>query len=152
MKAPRNKIVKISLYICVYSIQLEIDIHTSFYFSQWNRSRIQIGPFSSISYIYTRIYIFTYIYIHTCTFSFFLQNVFPVLFDMKKFNYFFSSFLGFIPGFFIFNTIGSGLNTYIKGNETFSLLSLISAPEIYFPILMFVGLIVLSLLVKKKYF
>ena len=71
---------------------------------------------------------------------------------MKKFNYFFSSFLGFIPGFFIFNNIGSGLNTYIKGNEAFSLLSLISTPEIYFPILMFVGLLVLCLLIKKKYF
>jgi len=97
-------------------------------------------------------YFFIYRLVGGLGVPFFLQNVFPVLFDMKKFNYFFSSFLGFIPGFFIFNTIGSGLNTYIKGNETFSLLSLISAPEIYFPILMFVGLIVLSLLVKKKYF
>ena len=81
-----------------------------------------------------------------------LQNTLPVIFNMKKTNYFFSSFLGFIPGFFIFNNIGSGLNTYIKGNEAFSLLSLISTPEIYFPILMFVGLLVLSLLIKKKYF
>ena len=97
-------------------------------------------------------YFFIYRLVGGLGVPFFLQNVFPVLFNMKKFNYFFSSFLGFIPGFFIFNTIGSGLNTYIKGNETFSLLSLISAPEIYFPILMFVGLIVLSLLVKKKYF
>ena len=97
-------------------------------------------------------YFFIYRLVGGLGVPFFLQNVFPVLFDMKKFNYFFSSFLGFIPGFFIFNTIGSGLNTYIKGNETFSLLSLIGAPEIYFPILMFVGLIVLSLLVKKKYF
>ena len=97
-------------------------------------------------------YFFIYRFVGGLGVPFFLQNVFPVLFNMKKFNYFFSSFLGFIPGFFIFNNIGSGLNIYIKGNETFSLLNLISTPEIYFPILMFVGLLVLSLLIKKKYF
>ena len=97
-------------------------------------------------------YFFIYRFVGGLGVPFFLQNVFPVLFNMKKFNYFFSSFLGFIPGFFIFNNIGSGLNTYIKGNETFSLLNLISTPEIYFPILMFVGLLVLSFLIKKKYF
>ena len=51
---------------------------------------------------------------------FFLQNIFPVIFDMKKRNYFFSSFLGFIPGFFIFNSIGSGLNQYIKNSDNFN--------------------------------
>ena len=83
---------------------------------------------------------------------FFLQNVFPVLFNMKKDNYFFSSFFGFIPGFFIFNTVGSGLNTYIEKTEEFSFLKLILTTEIYFPILMFIFLMILSLIVKKKYF
>jgi len=83
---------------------------------------------------------------------FFLQNVFPVLFDMKKINYFFSSFFGFVPGFFIFNTIGAGLNTYIEKSENFNVLVLISTPEIYFPILMFVGLIILSLIMKNFFF
>ena len=71
---------------------------------------------------------------------------------MKKINYFFSSFFGFIPGFFIFNTIGAGLNTYIETTEEFSLIKLILTPEIYFPILMFIGLIVFSFIIKKKYF
>ena len=31
--------------------------------------------------------------------------------------YFFSSFFGFIPGFFVFNTIGAGLNNYIEKSE-----------------------------------
>ena len=83
---------------------------------------------------------------------FFLQNVFPVLFDMKKINYFFSSFFGFVPVFFIFNTIGAGLNTYIEKSENFNVLALISTPEIYFPILMFVGLIILSLIMKNFFF
>ena len=43
-----------------------------------------------------------------------LQNLIPVLFGMKKTNYFFASFFGFIPGFFILNTIGAGMNSYIE--------------------------------------
>ena len=53
---------------------------------------------------------------------------------MKKINYFSSSFLGFVPGFFVFNTIGAGLNTYIQKTEEFSLLNLILTSEIYFPL------------------
>ena len=97
-------------------------------------------------------YFFIYRFVGGLGAPFFLQNVFPVLFNMKKINYFFSSFFGFIPGFFVFNTIGAGLNTYIETTEEFSFLKLILTPEIYFPILMFVGLIVLTFIVKKKYF
>ena len=81
-----------------------------------------------------------------------LQNLIPILFGMKKINYFFASFFGFIPGFYIFNTIGSGLNFYIQQAETFSMIDLIFTPEIYLPILMFFGLMILSLILKKKYF
>ena len=71
---------------------------------------------------------------------------------MRKSNYFFSSLLGFIPGFFIFNTIGAGLNTYVEKYENFSFFKLMLTSEIYFPILMFIVLMVLSLLIKKKFF
>jgi len=97
-------------------------------------------------------YFFLYRFVGGLGVPFFLQNVFPVLFDMKKINYFFSSFFGFVPVFFIFNTIGAGLNTYIEKSENFNVLALISTPEIYFPILMFVGLIILSLIMKNFFF
>ena len=97
-------------------------------------------------------YFFIYRFVGGLGVPFFLQNVFPVLFNMKKINYFFSSFFGFVPGFFIFNTIGAGLSNYIEKNEEFSFLKLILTSEIYFPILMFIGLIILSFIVKKKYF
>ena len=97
-------------------------------------------------------YFFIYRFVGGLGVPFCLQNVFPVLFNMKKINYFSSSFLGFVPGFFVFNTIGAGLNTYIQKTEEFSLLKLILSPEIYFPILMFAGLIVFSFIIKKKYF
>ncbi|MBT3693855.1 MAG: TVP38/TMEM64 family protein, partial [Candidatus Pelagibacter sp.] len=45
-------------------------------------------------------YFFIYRFVGGLGAPFFLQNVFPVLFDMKKKNYFISSFFGLIPGFF----------------------------------------------------
>ena len=97
-------------------------------------------------------YFFLYRFIGGLGVPFFLQNIFPVLFNMKKKNYFFSSLFGFVPGFFIFNTIGAGLNNYIEKSENFSFLKLVLLPEIYFPILMFIVLIIISLFIKKKFF
>ena len=97
-------------------------------------------------------YFFLYRFVGGLGVPFFLQNVFPVLFNMKKSNYFFSSLFGFVPGFFVLNTIGAGLNTYIEKSENFSFLELTLTPEIYFPILMFIVLILLSLAIKKKFF
>ena len=97
-------------------------------------------------------YFFLYRFIGGLGVPFFLQNIFPVLFNMKKKNYFFSSLFGFVPSFFVFNTIGAGLNNYIEKSENFSFLKLVLLPEIYFPILMFIVLIIVSLLIKKKFF
>ena len=97
-------------------------------------------------------YFFLYRFIGGLGVPFFLQNILPVLFNMKKKNYFFSSLFGFVPSFFVFNTIGAGLNNYIEKSENFSFLGLVLLPEIYFPILMFIVLIIASLLIKKKFF
>ena len=81
-----------------------------------------------------------------------LQNLIPILFGMKKINYFLASFFGFIPCFFIMNTIGAGLNTYVEEAQNFSLINLIFTSDIYIPILMFIGLMFLSFVLKKKFF
>ena len=81
-----------------------------------------------------------------------LQNTLPVIFNMKKMNYFFSSFLGFIPGFFVFNSIGFGINKFIKEANNFNFINLILSKEIYIPISMFIIFILVSLLIKKKFF
>ncbi len=80
------------------------------------------------------------------------QNVLPVIFNIKKSNYFFASFLGFIPMFFIWNTIGSGLNEYIKQADNFSFVSLFLNKEIYLPIILFVIVILISGIIKKRIF
>ncbi len=97
-------------------------------------------------------YFFIYRFIGGLGVPFGLQNLIPILFGMKKMNYFLSSLFGFIPGFFIFNTIGSGLNNYIEKNESFSLVELVLTPGIYIPIAMFACLMIFSLLIKKKFF
>tara|TARA_Y200000002_G_scaffold171095_1_gene141206 strand:- start:750 stop:1472 length:723 start_codon:yes stop_codon:yes gene_type:complete len=97
-------------------------------------------------------YFFIYRFIGGLGVPFGLQNLLPILFGMKKMNYFLASFLGFLPGFFIFNTIGAGLNSYVKKTEEFNMLNFILTPDIYSPILMFVCLIIISLIIKKKFF
>jgi uncharacterized membrane protein YdjX (TVP38/TMEM64 family) len=80
------------------------------------------------------------------------QNILPVIFNIKKSNYFFASFLGFIPMFFIWNTIGSGLNVYIKQADNFSFVSLFLNKEIYLPIILFAIVMLISVIIKKKIF
>ena len=81
-----------------------------------------------------------------------LQNTLPVIFNMKKINYFFASFLGFIPSMFIWVTIGSGINTYVKESDNFSFINLILSREIYLPIIFFIIFIMISLVIKKIFF
>jgi uncharacterized membrane protein YdjX (TVP38/TMEM64 family) len=97
-------------------------------------------------------YFFVYRFVGGLGVPFGLQNLIPILFGMKKFNYFFSSFFGFIPGFFIFNTIGSGISLYVAQSEKFNMLEFILSPTIYLPILMFVCLMIISFIIKKKFF
>ena len=97
-------------------------------------------------------YFFIYRFIGGLGVPFGLQNLIPILFDMKKINYFLASFFGFIPSMFIMNTIGAGLNSYVEQAQSFSMIDLILTPEIYFPIILFGVLMIISLFVKKKFF
>jgi uncharacterized membrane protein YdjX (TVP38/TMEM64 family) len=81
-----------------------------------------------------------------------LQNVLPIIFNIKKINYFFASFLGFIPGMFIIVSVGSGLNKFIKESDNFSFVNLIVNKEIYLPIIIFIIFIIISGIIKKKFF
>ena len=81
-----------------------------------------------------------------------IQHILPVIFDMKIKNYFFSPLLGLIPTVFIINSLGSGVETLIVGNDTLNLIDILFAPEIYIPILFFLSFIFLSLFLKNKFF
>ena len=81
-----------------------------------------------------------------------LQNVLPVIFNIKNSNYFFASFLGFIPHFFIWNSVGSGINNFIRGSDSFDLINLIMNKEIYTPIFIFLIFVLFSIIIKKFFF
>ena len=95
-------------------------------------------------------YFFIYRLIGGLGVPFGLQNLIPILFGMKKINYFFASFFGFIPSFFIMNTMGAGLSKYVEQAQKFSMIDFVLTPEIYLPILSFIILIILSIFIKKK--
>ena len=83
---------------------------------------------------------------------FVLQNSLPLLFDMKVKNYFYSSLLGLVPGLFILNSLGAGIEKLIQVNKNLTLMNMISEPGIYWPILSFIFILMASYFVKKYLF
>ena len=81
-----------------------------------------------------------------------IQNVLPVIFNMKIKKYFFSTLLGLVPGIFIVNSLGAGLGNFIVRNNSISWTELIKDPEIYLPILVFIGVLVLAAVMNKIFF
>ena len=79
-----------------------------------------------------------------------LQCLLPTLFDVKLKNYFFSTLFGIVPGVFVFVSIGNGLEKVIDQNlEVPGITDIIFSPDIYLPIIAFIGLILLSIFLRK---
>ena len=81
-----------------------------------------------------------------------IQNVIPVIFDMKMKKYFFSTLIGIIPGNFIMASLGAGVGNFIGRNDSIVWLNLIKDPEIYFPILVFIVVLILAVLINQLFF
>ena len=81
-----------------------------------------------------------------------IQNLLPVLFNMKVKNYFFSTLIGLFPVVFILCAIGSGIEKIIEENVNPSFLIMIQNREIFFPILGFFVILILSFILRKIYF
>ena len=81
-----------------------------------------------------------------------IQNVLPVLFNVKLKNFFLAS-IGFVPQAFVFSSLGAGLENQIKENaEPPSFLELITSFEIYGPIIAFFFLLVFAFLLRKIFY
>ena len=82
---------------------------------------------------------------------FFIQNLLPCLFEVKLKNYFFATFIGMMPQLFIGTSLGSGIETIINENEQMpSLFDILTSKDIYYPLLAFILLIIISIFFKKK--
>ena len=81
-----------------------------------------------------------------------IQNILPVIFNMKLKNYFYATLLGLVPSIFIINSLGSGIEKLIGKNTGINLQSVISEKGIYLPIIGFFTVLVVSYFIKKKVF
>tara|TARA_Y100001970_G_scaffold262619_1_gene347076 strand:+ start:339 stop:1061 length:723 start_codon:yes stop_codon:yes gene_type:complete len=147
----------LGFFISLISISigtLILYIVANFFFKDLVKSYLEI-KFSKYISIFKKnefYYFFAFRFLGGLGIPFGLQNILPVIFDMKKINYFFGSFFGFIPHFFIWNTIGSGINNYIEQSDRFSFLKFILNKEIFIPLISIVILILISFYLKNKIF
>ncbi len=97
-------------------------------------------------------FIFVMIYRFVGGIPFQIQNILPVLFNVKLKNYFFGSVLGMTPQIFVGTTLGSGISEIIQKNiEVPSFIDLLFSQEIYVPIIAFIILIIIGIIIKKYF-
>ena len=82
---------------------------------------------------------------------FFIANILPVIFNVNLKNYFFGTFFGMLPMLFIGCTLGSGLEKVIIENSTTpTILDIITAKDVYYPIFGFILVLILGIIIKRK--
>ena len=112
-----------------------------------NRFRKLEEKFRKSEFIYLLIYRFV------GGIPFQIQNVLPCIFDVKVFNFFWSTLIGMIPSLFLVTSIGSGLEEIINQNlEAPSILDLITSPSIYIPMIAFFVLLSVTIFFRKIFY
>ena len=82
---------------------------------------------------------------------FVISNLIPVLFNIKKRNFFFGTLIGMAPQLFVGTSLGSGIEKVIQDNvKAPTFFELIFSPDIYIPIIGFLILVFLGILLRKK--
>jgi uncharacterized membrane protein YdjX (TVP38/TMEM64 family) len=82
-----------------------------------------------------------------------IQNVLPCIFNVKIYNFFWSTFFGMIPSIFIVVSIGSGLEEIINKNlNAPSVIDLVTSPSIYIPLIAFFGLLIITIFFRKVFY
>ena len=82
-----------------------------------------------------------------------LSCILPTLFNVKVKNFLFATLLGIIPQIFLVVSIGSGLEKIISENlDPPKISDLIFYPDIYLPIGLFIILIIITIIFRKKFY
>ena len=81
-----------------------------------------------------------------------IQNVLPILFDMRLKNYIIATFLGSMPSMFVTVALGSGIEKVIDQNVELNISTVLLSPEIYIPIIGFFIILITAFIIKKFYF
>jgi len=98
-------------------------------------------------------FIFLLIYRFIGGIPFAISNVLPCIFNVKVSNFFWATLLGILPQIFLICSIGSGLEKVIEKNlETPKFIDLIITQDIYLPLIVFIGLIIITIFLRKKFY
>ena len=75
------------------------------------------------------------------------------MFNVKVSNFFWATFIGMLPQLFIVTTIASGLEKIIDQNlKAPGIIEIITNPEIYYPLVIFICLIILTIFLRKLFY
>ncbi len=97
------------------------------------------------------IYLLIYRFVGGIPFQ--IQNILPCIFNVKIYNFFWSTFLGIIPSLFLVISIGSGLERIIDQNlETPSIIDIITFPSVYIPMIAFFALIIITIFLRNLFY
>jgi len=97
------------------------------------------------------IYLLVYRFIGGIPFA--LSNVLPCIFNVRISNFFFATLIGLLPQLFLIVSIGSGLEKIIDQNlEAPRIIDLIYLPDIYIPMLAFIGLMIVTIIARKIFY
>ena len=97
------------------------------------------------------LYLLIYRFIGGIPFA--ISNVLPCIFNVKTYNFFWATFIGMIPQLFIVTSIASGLETIIDQNlEAPGIIDMITSPNIYIPLIVFLGLVTVTIFVRKIFY
>jgi len=82
-----------------------------------------------------------------------LSCVLPTMFNVKILNFFLATLIGIIPQIFLVVSIGSGLEKVISDNlEAPGITDIIISPEIYIPLTIFVGLVIITIFLRNLFY
>ena len=82
-----------------------------------------------------------------------LSCILPTLFNVKIRNFFLATLIGIIPQIFLVVSIGSGLETIINKNlEPPKIIDIISSPNIYWPMSIFIFLVIITIFLRKLFY
>ena len=97
------------------------------------------------------LYLLIYRFIGGIPFA--ISNILPCIFNVKIFNFIAATFLGMLPQLFILTSISSGLEKIIDHNlEPPRVMDIITTPNIYIPLIVFFGLMVITIFVRKFFY
>ena len=81
-----------------------------------------------------------------------IQNLLPVIFNVRLKNYFYGTFIGLIPQVFVTVSLGSGFDKLIEENETLpEIKDILFSSDIYIPLISIILIFLIAFFMRKKF-